>query len=117
MKFVGEIGIPRREYLYELDYVDIVQIERGYERRQRHRWSATRWQTFCLMNAFAGGDAMKKNGIHTPQDLIHFPWDTSADDDDDDGTTSGGGITEKEAERLRELMRRENAARAAAAEG
>jgi hypothetical protein len=116
MKFVGEIGIPRREYLFELDYVDIVQIERGYERRQRHRWSATRWQTFCLMNAFAGGDAMKKNGIHTPQDLIHFPWDTAADDDDD-GTTSGGGITEKEAERLRELMRRENAARAAAAEG
>ena len=116
MKFVGEIGIPRREYLFELDYVDIVQIERGYERRQRHRWSATRWQTFCLMNAFAGGDAMKKNGIHTPQDLIHFPWDT-ADDDDDDGTTSGGGITEKEAEHLRDIMRRENAARAAAAEG
>lgn len=116
MKFVGEIGVPRREYLFELDYVDIVQIERGYERRQRHRWSATRWQTFCLMNAFAGGDAMKKNGIHTPQDLIRFPWDTAADDDDSDGTTSGG-ITEKDAERLREIMRRENAARAAAAEG
>ena len=76
MKFVGEIGIPRREYLYELDYIDMVQIERGYERRHRHAWSIGRWQTFHLMAAFCGGDNLRKSGINGPSDLLKFPWDT-----------------------------------------
>ena len=76
MKFVGEIGIQRREYLYELDYIDMVQIERGYERRHRHAWSIGRWQTFHLMAAFCGGDNLRKSGINGPADLLKFPWDT-----------------------------------------
>ena len=105
MKFVGEIGIPRREYLYELDYLDMVQIERGYERRHRHAWSIGRWETFHLMAAFCGGKNLQESGIHTPVDLIRFPWDYKphkADDDDSDMPTPAV------VEELRRKMREEN---------
>lgn len=105
MKFVGEIGIPRREYLYELDYLDMVQIERGYERRHRHAWSIGRWETFHLMAAFCGGENLQKSGIHTPVDLIRFPWDYSpnkAGDDESDMPTPAV------VEELRRKMREEN---------
>jgi len=107
MKFVGEIGINRTEYLYDLHYSDILQIERGHERRHRHLWSATRWETYYIMQAFAGSDAMKKSGIHSPKDLMPLPWDKSEADDDGD---PGDIPNEAEVERLRQLMREENAA-------
>ena len=76
MKLVGEIGISRQEYLYDLQYVDILQIERGYERRHRHLWSAVRWETFYMLCAQAGGDKLSEKGINSPADLLPFPWDT-----------------------------------------
>ena len=103
MKFVGEIGIPRSEYLYDLQYLDLIQIERGYERRHRHEWSIARWQTFNLMGAFCGGDAMKKAGIHNPPDLIRFLWDS-------DGDTSSFSLpTHEEQQRMIQEMREYNA--------
>ena len=51
-------------------------IQRGYERRHRQLWSATRWQTYNLMAAFAGSKALSKAGINSAKDLIKFPWDT-----------------------------------------
>ena len=104
MKFVGEIGIPRREYLYELDYLDIVQIERGYERRHRHAWSISRWETFHLMAAFCGGENLQKSGIHTPADLIRFPWDYKPHKGDDDSDMPTPAVVEE----LRRKMREEN---------
>lgn len=50
-------------------------IERGYERRHRHLWSAIRWQTYNLMQAQAGSDALRKAGVNTITDLITFPWE------------------------------------------
>lgn len=105
MKFVGEIGIPRREYLYELDYLDMVQIERGYERRHRHAWSIGRWQTFHLMAAFCGGENLRKSGIHTPVDLIRFPWDYNPHKAGDDESNMP---TPAVVEELRRKMREEN---------
>lgn len=105
MKFVGEIGIPRREYLYELDYLDMVQIERGYERRHRHAWSIGRWETFHLMAAFCGGKNLQESGIHTPLDLIRFPWDyTSHKGGDDESDMPTPAVVEE----LRRKMREEN---------
>jgi len=46
------------------------------------------------MSAFAGSDAMKKNGINDPTDLLHFPWEISS-------TTLP---TEEEQEDLKDLM-------------
>lgn len=73
--FVGEIGIPRREYLYDLTFKDIVLIQRGYVNRSRNMWSATRWQTFYIMSSFIGSDGMRKSGLTSPKDLLEFPWE------------------------------------------
>lgn len=72
---MGEIGIPRREYLYELKFSDILMIQRGYERRHRHLWSACRWAVFNNIAAYVGGKAMKEAGINSPKDLLKFPWE------------------------------------------
>ena len=72
---MGEIGISRLEYLYELTFCDMLLIERGYERRARHIWAAERWSTYHVMAAFVGGDKLAENGVHGPQDLLKFPWE------------------------------------------
>ena len=74
---MGEIGIPRREYLYDLTLCDLLMIERGYYRRSIDVWSASRWSTYHIMAAFVGGDALKKGGIFSPKDLMPLPWDTT----------------------------------------
>ena len=73
---MGEIGFPRREFLYELVWWEIKSIIRGYNRRHRDQWSAVRWQTYNLMCAFAGSKSLSENGIHGPKDLLPLPWDT-----------------------------------------
>ena len=53
------------------------------------------------------GENLQKSGIHSPTDLIQFPWDLTNDDDD---TTAAGQPSAAEVKALRELMRQENAA-------
>ena len=106
MKFVGEIGIARREYLYELQYLDLLQIERGNERRHRHEWSIARWQTYMLMSVSMAD--LKKAGIYKPTDILKFPWDN-------DGDSEGGGNMPDAAEiaRMQQEMREYNEAHSA----
>ena len=73
--FVGEIGIPRREFLYEIQYWEAMKIVQGYQARSRNMWSAIRWQTYQIMRTQAGDKEMRKNRIFNPQDLLKFPWD------------------------------------------
>ncbi len=77
---MGEIGIDRKEFLYELDYIDILMIGRGYDRKIYHEWSRTRWQTFHMMLAFAGSKALHSNRIYSPADLMPLPWDKQAEE-------------------------------------
>lgn len=73
--FVGEIGLSRREYLYHMRYYELLLIHRGYLRRHRDMWSATRWQTYNIMSC-----SMKDitaGGIYSPRDLLQFPWEKS----------------------------------------
>ena len=72
---MGEIGIPRREYLYELTLCDLLMIERGYHRRSIDAWSTSRWSTYHIMAAFVGGDELRKQGLYSPKDLLPLPWD------------------------------------------
>lgn len=95
---VGEIGISRDEYLYELQYWEILLIVRGYGQRHRDMWSAIRWQTFSLMCVSAD---LKKAGIYSPTDLIPFPWDKS----DSDGA---GGLTQDDIAELQRQMKEYN---------
>lgn len=85
---MGEIGIPRKEFLYELSYAEIILIARGYDARSRNLWSSSRWQTYYIMSAFVGSDGMKKAGINSPKDLMEFPWEKDTPDYDDDDIAS-----------------------------
>jgi hypothetical protein len=97
--FVGEIGYNRHEYLFELDYCDILLISRGYFRRTREMWSATRWQTFYLMSVSMAD--LKKAGIYRPSDLIKFPWEKDE--------LEGNMPSQADIEEMRRMMREENA--------
>lgn len=104
MKLVGEIGISRIEYLYTLDYVDIIQIERGYERRNAHLWSATRWQTYYTMLSACGSEGMEKAGIYSPMDLMTFPWERNPNNEESEGTI----LTDEQVQKMKEDMQRFN---------
>lgn len=106
---MGEIGIPRLEYLYDLEYWEIVLIVRGYFRKSREMWSATRWQTYNLMCVSMAD--LKKVGIYRPTDLIRFPWEKDLPE------TGATGPTKAEVEEMRRIMMEENARIEAAQKG
>ena len=71
---VGEIGIERNVFYYELRWWEVKSIVRGYRKRSRTFCTMLRWSTFMQMNT--GMADLKKAGIYEPQDLIKFPWET-----------------------------------------
>ena len=100
--FVGEIGISRHEFLYELRWWEVQAILRGYHRRARNLWSAIRWQTYNLMSVSMAD--LKKAGIYSPVDLIRFPWDDEARD----GESNSHLPSDDEIKRMQEDMKRYN---------
>lgn len=72
---MGEIGISPDRFRYGLIWWEIKAIIRGYNRRHRDLWGATRWQTYNLLCAFVGGDKLSEKGINSPKDLLKFPWE------------------------------------------
>lgn len=95
---MGEIGVPRREFLYDLRFWEVHRIILGYRRRERGDWERVRWQTFWLMHN--GMADLGKAGISEPADLIRFPWDTEAEHDSE--------MTDEEVASTREMLRRMN---------
>ena len=95
---MGEIGIPRREFLYELRFWEVRRIIRGYRNRDRltHQLLAE-----C---AFAAMFAMRDPKGKTPRDIFPSLFPT-----DDDDTTDSAPIDAAEVARLRQMMREENA--------
>ena len=95
---MGEIGIPRREFLYDLRFWEVRRIVRGYRNRDRlkHQLMAE-----C---AFAAMFAMRDPKGKTPRDI--FPSLFQDDDTDNSDTPT---ISSSEVERLRQMMREENA--------
>lgn len=71
---VGEIGIPREDFLHNMQWWEIRSVVRGYERRKRDPWSIARWHAYNIMAAMPYCD-LTKAGIYHPTDLIRFPWD------------------------------------------
>ena len=70
---MGEIGISSGQFYYGLRWWELQAIIRGYNRRERGMWSATRWQTYYLMSVSMAD--LKKANINGPTDLIKFPWE------------------------------------------
>ena len=95
---MGEIGIPRREFLYDLRFWEVRRIVRGYRNRDRlkHQLMAE-----C---AYAAMFAMRDPKGKTVRDI--FP---SLFQDDDNDATDSAPIDDKEVARLRAMMREENA--------
>jgi hypothetical protein len=66
---VGEIGIPRREFLYEIRGWEARRILKGYQRRNILMYQLQRMQVWASM--FCMGNPEKK----TPSDIVHLYFD------------------------------------------
>lgn len=69
---VGEIGINRREYLYELKYCDILLIVRGYFKRHHYGWEQARFVAYHVRYCMG----VKKDEVVPTIEKWHpFPWE------------------------------------------
>ena len=93
--FVGEIGVTRREFLYDIKFWEARRILRGYRKRGKIFMQLLAENVFASTYAFRGSEG------NTPQKM--FP---SLFEDDRDMEP---GITEEEKNELLELMAAENA--------
>ena len=94
---VGEIGIPRREFLYDLRFWEVRRIVRGYRNRDRLKHQLMAECAYAAM--FAMRDPKGKNVRDIFPSLFQ----------DDDDATDAAPIDDKEVARLRQMMREENA--------
>jgi hypothetical protein len=80
-----------------MEYWEILATIRGYGRREmfshQTTWSASRWNTFCILKAIG------VRGLSRPSDLVEFPWEKSHDDE----------LTDEEVARIREEIEQANA--------
>ena len=88
---VGEIGIPRREFLYELHFWEVRRIIKGYRRRD---WLKLQLMAECT---YAAMYAMRDPKGMTPQKM--FPELFKPEDEPEAPT-----ITEQDAQDLQDLM-------------
>ena len=95
---MGEIGIPRREFLYDLRFWEVRRIVRGYRNRDRLKHQLMAECAYAAM--FSNRDPKGK----TVRDI--FPSLFQEDDNDDSDSSP---ISSSEVERLRAIMREENA--------
>ena len=91
---MGEIGRDRHEFLYEMQYWEILLIIRGYRRRGVLQYQLQRMQVFASTFAFAGNKDGKK-----PQDLwpLYF-----------DHYKTAPAISEEDRKELLDLINNEN---------
>lgn len=73
--------MPRREFLYDMQYWEVLRIIRGYRRRERTSHILTRLQTFWMVKT----SMAKTEKIREPSDLWKLPWD---DEDVDEAPIS-----------------------------
>ena len=67
---VGEIGISRHEFYYELKWWEVKAIIRGYNARHHHGWEQARLVAYNAR--FCMGS---KNPIPTVTNWLKFPWE------------------------------------------
>ena len=88
---VGEIGIDRRAFLYDLRYWEVLRIIKGYRRRD---WLKLQLMAECT---YAAMYAMRDPKGMTPQKM--FPELFKPEDEPESPT-----ITEQDAQDLQDLM-------------
>ena len=92
--FVGEYGIPRREFLYDIRFWEAKRIIRGYRRRNILQYQLQRIQAWASM--FCMGNPNRKS----PSDIFKLYFD----DDEEDIPP----ISEEDQAELQALMAAEN---------
>ena len=90
---MGEIGIPRREFLYDLRFWEVRRIIRGYRNRDKLKLQ------IIAECAFASMFAMRDPKGKTVQDMFPILFD---DDDEEEGPTAS--ISDEDREDLLDLM-------------
>ena len=93
--FVGEIGIPRHEFLYDLKFWEVRRIIRGYRKRGKI------FMQLLAENVYASTFAMRSAEGKKVEDM--FPG--IFDDDDDEVEPP---MTDDEKQELLDLMAAEN---------
>jgi len=94
---VGEIGIPRREFLYDIQFWEVRRIIRGYRQRDRLK------HQLLAECAYAAIYAMRDPKGKTAEDL--FPGIFEEDDDNE----AAPEISDEEYNELQDLMANINA--------
>lgn len=67
---MGEIGIPRHEFLYDIRFWEVRRIIRGYRRRERSGWEQARFNAYYIMSAMCDMSSYKSD-----LDIYQFPWE------------------------------------------
>lgn len=100
---MGEIGIDRKEFLYELRHWEIKEIIAGYRNRARTSWEAARFNAFFIMSAMTD---LRKAGIRTDRDLYTFPWEKKGVE-----SSSSDQPTAEKVKAIRKMIEEENKSR------
>ena len=69
---VGEIGISRHEFYYELKWWEVKAIIRGYNARHHHSWEQARLIAYNARFCMGVG---KGQTAPTVTEWIKFPWE------------------------------------------
>ena len=93
---VGEIGIPRREFLYDLRFWEVRRIVRGYRKRNRLT------NQLLAESVYATIHVMRDPKGKTPADMFPGIFVNEAED-------SNGGISEEDQQEMLALIDAENA--------
>ena len=93
---VGEIGIDRREFLYELKLWEIILITRGYFRRYHPGWEQAR------LIAYNAAHCMGAKNPPTITQWLKFPWERDHVEE----------ISDDEVNEIRKQIEAENQAKA-----
>ena len=89
---MGEIGIPRRDFLYDLRYWEVLRIIRGYRRRGRLRDQLIAEAVFAAMHT------MRDSNGKTVKDFFPMLFEDPDDDDCEASTITDEEIAELQAE-------------------
>ena len=98
---VGEVGLPRREFLYEIKVWEANRIIRGYRKRNITELELLR------LTAYSAFFSFRKNEQHlTPQSWLPLSFDKDNGEDEEESDIP----SMEEVERMREEIRRINQA-------
>ena len=89
---MGEIGIPRRDFLYDIRYWEVLRIIRGYRRRGRLRDQLIAEAVFAAMHT------MRDSNGKIVKDFFPMLFEDPDDDDREASTITDDEIAELQAE-------------------